>query len=124
MKRRVVGWLALALTSLVMAGAADVANREGDLKHEAATVDYPAKMEATNSAEDTRPQLAATTNTAPDVPMAPETPQPVIRSGSRLAEAAPGAAERRKTGRMILAVLAVVAGSYLLQRWRSRSDPP
>ncbi len=40
-----------------------------------------------------------------------------------VAEEVQGATQRRKTGAMVLAVLAVVAGSYLVQRLRTRSDP-
>jgi flagellar biogenesis protein FliO len=75
-----------------------------------------------NLVEDPRPQLAANTNAGPEVPMVAETPRPASWSEPRVAEAASGAAQRRKTGWMLLAVLAVVAASYLLQRLRSRSD--
>ena len=76
-----------------------------------------------NSVEDPRPQLAPNTHVGPEVPMVAETPRPASRSEPRVAEAASGAAQRRKTRWMVLAVLAVVAASYFLQRLRSRSDP-
>jgi hypothetical protein len=76
-----------------------------------------------NLVEEPRPQLAPNPHVGPEVPMVAETPPPATRSEPRVAEAAPGAAQWRKTGEMVLAVLAVVAASYLLQRWRSHSDP-
>jgi hypothetical protein len=76
-----------------------------------------------NLVEDPRPQLAPNPHVGPEVPMVAETPQPATRSEPRVAEAAPGAAQRRRTVWMVLAVLGVVAASYLLQRLRSRSDP-
>ena len=74
------------------------------------------------SVDDPRPQLAPNSHVGPEVPMVAESPQPAIRSEPRVAEAASGAAQRSKTGWMVLAVLAVVAASYLLQRRRSRSE--
>ena len=79
--------------------------------------------ENSNLVEELRPQLAPNPHLGPEVPMVAETPRPATRPEPRVADAVPGAAQRRKTGGMVLAVLSVVAASYLLQRWRSRSDP-
>jgi hypothetical protein len=100
-----------------MTRAADVARPEADLPREAKAAAN------SNLVEDPRPQLAPNPHVGPEVPMVAETPRPASRSEPRVVEAAPGAAQRRKTGWMVLSVLAVVAASYLLQRWRSRSDP-
>jgi hypothetical protein len=113
MKQLVVGCLALAFTVVAMTRAADVARPQNDLKHETRV--------ATNSnlADAPLSHLAPNLRVGPEVPMARETnpaPAPV-------AEGVPGAAQQRKTAAMVLAVLAVVAASYLLQRLRSRSDP-
>jgi hypothetical protein len=113
MKQLVVGCVLLVFTVVAMTRAAEVARPENDLKRETRV--------ATNSnlADTALPQLAPNLKVGPEVPMARETnpaPAPVV-------EAVQGAAQRRKTGAMVLAVLAVVAGSYLLQRWRSRSNP-
>ena len=108
---------ALVFTMAAMAQGADIAKPKDDLKHEA-----PAAANS-NLVEDPRPQLAPNPHVGPEVPMVAETPRPASRSEPRVAEAAPGAAQRRKTGGMVLAVLAVVATSYLLQRLRSRSGP-
>jgi hypothetical protein len=117
MKQVVVGCVALVFTVVAMTRAADVAKPEDDLKHEMRAAAN------SNLADTVLPQLAPNPHVGPEVPMVAETPRPATRSELRVAEAAPGAAQRRKTGWMVLAVLAVVAASYLLQRWRSRSDP-
>ena len=113
MKHLMVVWVALLLTVVAMTRAADTATPEHDLKHEARV--------ATNSnmADTAIPQLAPNLRAGPEVPMARETNP----AAAPVVEGVPGAAQRRKTGAMVLAVLAVVAGSYLLQRWRSRSNP-
>lgn len=69
------------------------------------------------------PQLAANTNVGPEVPMAAEPPTPAPQPTPRVTEATPDSAQRRKTVWMVVAVVAVVAASYVLQRLRSRSDP-
>ena len=81
-----------------------------------------AKREATmaansNLVETHRLRLAANTSTAPGVPMVKETNAPAVPL------ATPAAPESRKPWWMILAVLAVLAGSYLLRRLRARSGP-
>jgi hypothetical protein len=113
MKQFIVGRVALVFTVVAMTRAADVARPEDGLKHETRV--------ATNSnlADTALPQLAPNLRVGPEVPMARETNP----AAAPVAEGVQGAAQRRKTGAMVLAVLAVVAGSYLLQRWRSRPDP-
>jgi hypothetical protein len=113
MKQVIVGCLALAFTVDAMTRAADVAKPEDGLKHEMRV--------ATNSnlADTAIPQLGPNLRAGPEVPMARETNP----AAAPVPQGVQGAAQRRKTGAMVLAVLAVVAGSYLLQRWRSRSDP-
>jgi flagellar biogenesis protein FliO len=77
-----------------------------------------------NLVEDTRPQLAPNPHVGPEVPMVAEPPRPASQPEPRVAEATSDAAQWRKSGWMLLAVLAVIGASYLLQRLRSRSDPP
>jgi uncharacterized membrane protein YqiK len=113
--------LTFAATKL-FAGA-ETAKGEADLKREAATAEAAAKMGTANAVEDTRPRLAANTNAGPEVPMKPDVIQSVPEPRSKVSETGQGRAERRRTGLTVLAVVAVVAGSYLLQRLRSRSDP-
>ena len=117
MKQIIVLCLALAFSVVALTRAADVAKPEADIKREA-----PAAANS-NLVEDLRPQLRPNSHVGPEVPMVAETPRPATRPEPRVADAAPGAAQRRKTGEMVLAVLAVFAASYLFQRWRSRSDP-
>ena len=113
MKQLVVGCVGLMFTVLAMTYAADVARPENDLKHEARVATNA------NSADAPLPQLAPNLRVGPEVPMARETnPAPAPN-----AEGVQGGAQRRKTAAMVLAVLAVVAASYLLQRLRSRSNP-
>jgi uncharacterized membrane protein (DUF2068 family) len=82
-----------------------------------------ARMAAnSNMVETPAPQLAASPEALSEPPMARNPNRPAAPPAAPVAEAAPGAAQRWKTGWMILLVLAVVAGSYLLQRLRSRSD--
>jgi hypothetical protein len=102
---------------LVFAAVWSSSGVEADLKREAPVA------ASSNILADPRPQLAPNTNAGPEVPIAAETAQPATRSEPQAAAAAPVAAQRRKTQWMVLAVLAVVAASYGLQRLRSRSDP-
>ena len=67
-----------------------------------------------NAVEIPRPQLAANPNTGPEVPMARETNRPATPSAATPA---------RNPWWVILAVLAVVAGSFVLKRLLSRSHP-
>jgi hypothetical protein len=55
--------------------------------------------------------------------MARETNQPAAPTVSVVASASPAAAQPKSPWWIILAVLAVLAGSYFLKRLRSRSDP-
>jgi hypothetical protein len=83
-----------------------------------------ARMAAnSNLMETPTPQLAASSGAVPEAPMAKNPNRRGVPPPAPVAEATPGAAQRWKTGQMILLVLAVVAGSYILQRLRSRSGP-
>jgi hypothetical protein len=112
MKRTVIGFAALVFTVATMAGASAAAKPEDHLKREAQVAVN------SNLADTAIPQLGPNLKVGPEVPMARETN---LAAGPPMG-AAPGAAQRRKTMWMVLAVLAVVASSYLLQRWRSRSE--
>jgi hypothetical protein len=57
------------------------------------------------------------------VPMAKETNAPAVPLATPAAVATPAAPESREPWWMILAVVAVLAGSYLLKRLRARSGP-
>ena len=83
-----------------------------------------AKMVAnSNLVETPKPQLAANPNALPGVPMAKETNAPAVPLATPAAVATPAAPEARNPWWMILAVLAVLAGSYVLKRLRARSGP-
>jgi len=88
-----------------------------------------AKQEA-KMASDTNPivapkaQLAANAGAVPEVPMARQTEPPVVPSAAPVAVATPAATESRNPWWVILAVLAVIAGSFLVKRLLcSRSGP-
>ena len=66
-----------------------------------------------------KPQLAASTRTGSETPLAKQTNLPA----APIAAATPAAAESRKPWWIILAVLAVLAGSFLLKRLLARSGP-
>jgi hypothetical protein len=70
------------------------------------------------------PQLSADTNAWADLQRLRETNQPAVPQVSLVEKPTPAEQQQRHPGLMILAVLAVLAGSYLLQRWRTRSDAP
>jgi len=114
-------FLSMAFATAMLAGGAEAGKTHGDTRGETELAESTAD---TTSVRIAIPQLAANTNTGPEVPMAAEPPPPSVRSERGLTEATSGAAERRKTLWMVLAVVVVVAGSYVLQRLRSRSDPP
>jgi hypothetical protein len=94
--------LVLALLTAGMAGAADTAQTANS-----------------NEVESPIPQLSVNPNAGPEVPMARETNPPAAPD----ATATPAVTRPRSPWRVIPAVLAVVAGSYLLQRRRARSRP-
>jgi hypothetical protein len=111
--KRIVGiFLIFAFATVKTAGAAEAARTHEDSNREAPVA------ASSNLAARPLPQLAANTNTAPEVPMVEEK-----TNLSAALPAAPATAQPRNTLWMVLAVLAVVAGSYLLQRLRSRSGP-
>lgn len=76
-----------------------------------------------NLMETPAPQLAASSGALPEALLEKDTNRPAMPPPPTATDATPGADQRRKTGRMILLVLAVVAGSYFLQRRRSQSGP-
>ena len=77
-----------------------------------------------NAVEIPRPQLSANPNTGPEVPMARETNRPAIPPAAPpVGAATPVATQPRSPWWVMLAVLAVVAASFILKRLRSRSHP-
>lgn len=76
-----------------------------------------------NAVATPQPQLAANPTTVPEVPMARETSRPATPSVTIVAAATPAVAEPRNPWWIILAVLAVVAGSFVLKRLLARSRP-
>jgi hypothetical protein len=83
-----------------------------------------AQMAATsNLVEAPKPQLAANPTAVPEVPIAKETNAPVAPTAAPVAVATPATAGSWNPWWIILAVLAVLAGSYLISRLRSRSGP-
>ena len=114
-------FLSMAFATATLAGGAEASKTQGDMRGGTERAESTAN---TNSGGMVIPQLSANTNTGPEVPMAAEPPPPSARSERGVTEATSGAAERRKTVWTVLAVVAAVAGSYVLQRLRSRSDPP
>lgn len=113
MKRTIIGAAALALTALLMAGAADVGIPGDGLKHEtrAATT--------SNSTDFAIPQLAPNLKVGPEVPMERETNAATVL----VAQTERPAARPSNTLWMILAVVVLMLGRPLLKRLRSRSDP-
>ena len=76
-----------------------------------------------NAVKTPLPQLAANPNTVPEVPMAREANRLAAPSVTVVAAATPAAAEPRNPWWIILAVLAVVVGSFILKRILARSRP-
>jgi hypothetical protein len=72
-----------------------------------------------NAVATPRPQMAANSKTAPEVPMARETNRPA----APLATATPAATQPRNPWWVILLVLAVVTASFVVKRLLSRSRP-
>lgn len=76
-----------------------------------------ARMAAnSNRVEMPQPQLSAAANTAPQVPLARETNRPAPPTAAPVALATPATAEPRNPLWLILAVLAVVLGSFVVKR--------
>ena len=111
MKRIANAFLIFALATVKLVGAAAEAKTAEAAKREVNT------GADSNLAETPLPQLSANPGTVPEVPMARETN---LFPGSTVAPPAP--AQPRNPWWMILAVLAVLAGSSLLKRWRARVD--
>ena len=84
-----------------------------------------ARMAANSNAVETPvPQMSANPNTGPEVPMARESSGPATPSATTsVAAATPPATQPRSPWGVILAVLAVVAGSFVLKRLLARSRP-
>jgi hypothetical protein len=76
-----------------------------------------------NPVAEPKPQLAANPQTVPELPIARETNRPTAPSATPVAAATPAATQPRNPWWIILAVLAVVAGSFVLKRILSRSRP-
>jgi hypothetical protein len=76
-----------------------------------------------NPVAEPKPQLAANPQTVPELPMVRETNRPTAPSAGPVAAATPAATQPRNPWWIILAVLAVVAGSFVLKRILSRSRP-
>jgi uncharacterized membrane protein (DUF2068 family) len=76
-----------------------------------------------NLMETPPPQLAASSGSAPEALMERDTNGPASPPPKTTPEPTPGAVQRGNTGRMILLVLAVLAGSYFLKRLRSQPGP-
>ena len=108
--------LILVLVFPAVAGvrAADAPQTDGDLKREA--------LAATNSnaMERPLPQLSANTSTVPEVPMTP----PAYPPAAPVSRAAPVAARPPSPWAAMLAVLAVVVGSFVVKRLLSRPGRP
>jgi hypothetical protein len=76
-----------------------------------------------NQVAEPRPQLAANSQTGPEVPMARETNRPTAPATGPVGAATPAVTQPRNPWWIILAVLAVVAASFILKRILSRSRP-
>ncbi len=85
--------------------AAEMANREAQAAANSNSVPTPV------------PQLSANPHTGPEVPMARETNAPAGPP------AAPTATRSQNIWAILLAILALVAGRFIMKRLRSRADP-
>jgi hypothetical protein len=75
------------------------------------------------AAVEPKPQLAANTKAVPEVPMRRETNPHAMLNVAQVEPPSPATAESRNPLWIILAVLAVLAGSSLLKRLFTRSGP-
>ena len=117
MKSLVCVLLVLSFTAVKAAGAADAAQTTEDLQREARTTANSNLMGASV------PQLSASPSVVTGALMVEDPSWPAAPPPDRVANTTPGAVERRRTVLMVVLVLAVVGGSYLLQRLRSRPGP-
>jgi len=135
MRSMVSAFLVLAFAAVEIAGTAEAAQTGEDPRREQAVAEYGAKVKAANSlvllaaadSNDARlpiPQLSADTNAWAGLQRLIETNRLVVPQVSLVEKPTPAEPQQRHPMLMILAVLGVLVGSYLLQRWRSRSDPP
>ena len=76
-----------------------------------------------NQLAEPRPQLAANPQTGPEMPMAREINRPTAPATGPVGAATPAVTQPRNPWWIILAVLAVVAASFILKRILSRSRP-
>jgi uncharacterized membrane protein (DUF2068 family) len=118
MKSRVSVFLMLAFAGVSAGGAVHSAQSVENLQPETSLAASSSLMAAWV------PQLAAASSALSQAPgatnldrIAPPPPAPLEPGRSRTAG-------QRRTAWMILLLLAVLVGSYLLQRLRSRADPP
>ena len=109
--------LVLAFLTAGIAGPADTAKTEEDLKRA-----VPAAADS-NAVETLRPQLAANPNTGPELPMAREPDRPAAPSAAPVEAATPAATQSRSPVWIILAVLVVMTARFVLKRLLSRSRP-
>lgn len=107
--------LALVLASVKGGGTVDAAkSAEEEAKRAAGLAAH------SNRVETPHPRLSANPDIAPGVPMPRETNVPAFAPAVPAAEEAPVAVKPRDRWGLILAVLAVLAGSSLLKRLLSR----
>jgi hypothetical protein len=76
-----------------------------------------------NSVQTPVPQLSANPHAGPEVPMARETNAPAGPTGTPVAVATPTAERSRNIWAILLAILALLAGRFILKRLRSRAGP-
>jgi hypothetical protein len=124
MKRMSCVALVLAVLTAGVADAAETMKNEEGLNREAAVAELTAKTANSNLVAVPIPQLSANPNTGPEVPMAREPNPPATSPATVAAPTSPAAAQTRSPWWMILAVLAVLLGSYFLKRLRSRLAAP
>src|ERR1039457_1322079 len=77
-----------------------------------------------NSVQTPVPQMSANPHTGPEVPMARETNAPARPPAPPVAVETPTAARSRNIWAILLAILALLAGRFILKRLRSRAGPP
>jgi len=77
-----------------------------------------------NSVQTPVPQMSANPHTGPEVPMARETNAPARPPAPPVAVETPTAERSRNIWAILLAILALLAGRFILKRLRSRAGPP